>query len=127
MLFWLNLYFMFINIGMVASLQYIFVWIIIKQDLFDVLMTHKITISLMNKIVINQRTKNCVGVFGRYGVKIFIFRYGVDNINLASPDDHLPKLDFVFYFETWYDGRSANTEIEETENQPYTVLISEAP
>ena len=78
----------------------------------------------MNKIVINQRTKNCVGVFGRYGVKIFIFRYGVDNINLAYPDDHFPKLDFVFSLKPWYDGRSVDALIDETANHPDTVLIA---
>ena len=39
----------------------------------------------------------------------------------------LPKLNFLFYFERWYDGRSANVKIDDMENQTYTVLISEAP
>ena len=57
----------------------------------------------------------------------FHSRFGVENINLASPDYHLSKLDFVFYFELWYDGHSANVAIGESENHPDTLLISEGP
>ena len=81
----------------------------------------------MRKIVGTHRTNNCVGICGSSGLKRFISISGFENINLASPDDHLPKLDFIFYFEKLYDGRSANAEIEETENQLYTVLIAKAP
>ena len=106
----MNSYVIFINIGMVDYLHYICVWIIINQEMYDVWITHKITIGLMRKIVITQRTNNCTGICRRAGVKGFLSILGVDNINLASLDDHLPNLDFVFYFETWYDGRSANAE-----------------
>ena len=82
---------------------------------------------MMRKILITQRTKQCAGICGCYGVKRFLSIFRFDNINLVSPDDHFPKLDFVFYFETWYSGRSANEAIYETENHPYTVLIAEVP
>ena len=82
---------------------------------------------MMRKILITQRTKQCAGICGCYGVKGFLSIFGFDNINLASPDDHFPKLDFVFYFETWYDGCSGNAAIDEIENQPYTLLIVESP
>ena len=81
----------------------------------------------MRNIVSNQRTNKFARICGSSGVKGFLSIFGVDNINLASPDDHFPKLDFVFYFETWYSGRSANEAIYETENHPYTVLIAEVP
>ena len=81
----------------------------------------------MRNIVSTQTTNNCAGICGRFGVKVFISIFGVDNINLASPDDHFPNIDFVFYFETWYHGHSSNEAIDETENQPYNLLIAEAP
>ena len=75
---------MFINIGMVDYLQYICVWIIIKQEIFDVSITHKITINLIRNIVITRKTKNCAGICGCYGVKVFISVIGFDNIYLAQ-------------------------------------------
>ena len=50
----------------------------------------------MTNTVSNQSTNNCAGICGCAGVKGFLSIFGVKNIKLASPDDHFPKLDFVF-------------------------------
>ena len=68
-----------------------------------------------------------MGIYGRYGVKLFLSRFGVDNINLAYPDDNLPKLDFLSYFEPWYDGWSSNVVIGEVVNHTDTLCIVESP
>ena len=81
----------------------------------------------MRKIVSTQSTNNCAGICGRSGVKGFFYRFGVDNINLASPDDNFPQLYFVFSFEPWHDRRSTDALIYETANHTYTVLIVKAP
>ena len=79
----------------------------------------------MNNIVSTQRNKNFSGICGSSGVKGFLSSLGVDNIIFASPDNHLPKLDFVFYFEPWYDGNRYDADIDDTVNHPYTTLVSE--
>ena len=81
----------------------------------------------MRNIISTQTTENCAGICGHFGVKVFISIFGVDNINLASPDDHFPKLDFVFSLKPWYDGRSVDALIDETEDHLSTLLIAEAP
>ena len=68
----------------------------------------------MSNIVITQTTKNCAGICRHFGVKVFISIFGVEKINLASPDDHFSNIDFAFYFDTWYHVRSANEAIDET-------------
>ena len=78
----------------------------------------------MREVVITQRKNNCAGIWGRSGVKGFIYRFGVDNINLAYPDDHFEKLYFVFSFEPWYYVHSSDASIDKRENHPDTVLIA---
>ena len=80
----------------------------------------------MNNIVSNQNTKNSVGICGHYGVKGFLSRFWVDKINFAHLYDHWPIIYLVFSFGPWYDGRSTNTTIDETANQPDTELIAQA-
>ena len=93
---WVNLNDVFDNVVMLASLWLMCVHIIIRQNLCGVLITHKITNILMRKVFSNQRLKTFVGIFESPVVKVFPYVFWVNNIDFASPDNHLSTLYSVF-------------------------------
>ena len=81
----------------------------------------------MRNIVSNQTLNNFARIFGRPGSKGFLYRFIVYNTYFETPYNNLPELYFLFSFEPWNDGHSADAIIGDTSNHSYTVLISEAP
>ena len=86
---------MFISVCMVASICLMCVWIIIKQDLCGVLLTHKTNIIMMSNSGSTQRINNFEGIYGRPGGQVI-----VEIIYFKSSDNHLPELDFVNFLWT---------------------------
>ena len=95
-LLWVNLNVVLINISMVFYIRLMCLWVIINQYLWYFWVTCKITISPMRNILSTQRLDKFSEICGHPGVRIFFSNFWVDNIDFASPDNHLSTLYSVF-------------------------------
>ena len=82
---------------------------------------------MMSNIFSTQRLNFFSGICGNFGIKRVLYGFGVYNIDFSYLDNHLPKPDYIFYCEPWYNRYRCYAMIDETNNHPDTTLISEAP